>query len=113
MNLRIKKKKKKYAKVPQQTAIGLIIDLPLKEFEEELIKQKINIGTIHNLILNLEAIYFELRMRKDAILKMSFEGTVEKDKATVAVNGLYAEMIKTEQKITYLKQRRDELISVD
>ena len=51
-------------------------------------------------------------MRKDAILKMSFDGTIEKDKANSAVNGLYAEMIKVEQKVTYLKQRRQELINV-
>ena len=112
MNLRIKKKKKKNTKVPQQTAIGIVVDLPLKEFEEELVRQKVNIGTINNLILNLEAIYYELRMRKDAILKMSFDGTIEKDKANSAVNGLYAEMIKVEQKVTYLKQRRQELINV-
>lgn len=93
--------------------IGKIIDLPLKDFEEELVRQKVNIGTINNLILNLESVYFELRARKDAILKASFEGTVERVEAEKAVSGLYAEMIKVEQKITYLKQRSKELVDVD
>lgn len=93
--------------------IGKIVDLPLKEFEEELVRQKVNIGTINNLILNLEGAYYELRVRKDAIIKSSFEGNIEKAEAQKVVNGLYAEMIKVEQKITYLKQRSKELINVD
>lgn len=107
-----RRKKKQKKVVPQQTMIGKIIDLPMKEFEEELIKQRVNIGTMKNLILNLESVYFELRNRKDAILKMNFETTISKAEAKDALNGLYAEMIKVEEKITYLKRKVTELVDV-
>ena len=114
MNRKERRKRKRETRtVEPVTMIGQIVDLPLEEFEKELVRQKVNIGTINNLILNLEGAYFELKMRKDAILKMNFEGTVEKAKANDTLNGLYAEMIKIEQKITYLKQRSKELIDVD
>ena len=110
---RRKRKRGEDNKQPQVTMIGQIVDLPLEDFEKELVRQKVNIGTINNLILNLEGVYFELRSRKDAIIRANFEGTIERAKAQDAVNGLYAEMIKVEQKITYLKQRSKELIDVD
>lgn len=109
---RRKRNKKKFEK-PQVSMIGKIVDLPLEDFEKELVQQKVNIGTINNLILNLEAVYYDMRTRKDAVIKASFEGTIDKTEARNAVNGLYAEMIKVEQKITYLKQRSKELINVD
>lgn len=95
--------------------IGNIIDLPLEDFEKELVRQKVNIGTINNLILNLEGAYFELRTRKDAVLDLVFKSGKSKDDPEIkkSLDGLYAEMIKVEQKITYLKQRSKELINVD
>ena len=108
-----RKGKKKQQQHEESSMIGKIIDLPLEDFERELIEQKVNIGTINNLILNLEGAYLELRLRKDAILKKNFESTIEKAQANDLINGLYAEMIKVEQKITYLKQRSNELINVD
>ena len=108
-----RKRRRKEDLQSEVTMIGQIVDLPLEDFEKELVRQKVNIGTINNLILNLEGVYFELRSRKDAIIRANFEGTIERAKAQDAVNGLYAEMIKVEQKITYLKQRSKELIDVD
>ena len=101
--------------VEEKSMIGKIIDLPLEDFERELVEQKVNIGTINNLILNLESIYFELRVRKDAILDLVFKGVKFKEDPEVkkSLDGLYAEMIKVEQKITYLKQRSNDLINVD
>ena len=113
MKRKKKNKKKAVESQPVQSMIGAIIDMPLKDFEEELIKQQVNIGTINNLILHLESMYFELRTRKDAVIKAKFNGTIEEAESEKAVNGLYAEMIKLEQKITYLKQRSKELINVD
>ena len=99
----------------EKSMIGKIIDLPLEDFERELVEQKVNIGTINNLILNLESIYFELKVRKDAILDLVFKGVKFKEDPEVkkSLDGLYAEMIKVEQKITYLKQRSKDLINVD
>ena len=99
----------------QQSMIGRIIDLPLEDFEKELIRQKVNIGTINNLIINLEGAYYELRVRKDAVIYLVFKNGMSKDDLNIkkSLDGLYAEMIKVEQKITYLKQRSKELINVD
>lgn len=110
---RHRKRSKKSKQTQAFSMIGAIIDLPLADFEKEIVEQKVNIGTINNLILNLESMYFELRTRKDAILKMNFESKLEKEEARKVLNGLYAEMIKIEQKITYLKQRREVLVTID
>ena len=102
-------------KKEEPTMLGKIIDLSLEDFERELKEQKVNIGTINNLILNLESVYFELRGRKEAILDLILKGVHTKDDPEVekCLNGLYAEMTKVEQKITYLKQRSKELVDVD
>lgn len=107
------KKKKKFEK--SETMIGKIVDLPLADFERELVLQKVNIGTVNNLILNLEGAYFELKTRKDAVLNLVFKGAKSKDDPEVkkSLDGLYAEMIKVEQKITYLKQRSKTLLELD
>lgn len=101
----------------QQTSsmISKIVDMSLEDFERELIEQKVNIGVINNLILNLEGVYYELRVRKDAVLGLVFKGVHSKDDPEIkkCIDGLYAEMTKTEQKITYLKQRSKELVNVD
>jgi len=111
-----KKHKKDLEEVKQyQTTMGQIIDLPLEEFKAELIKQKVNIGTMNNLILNLEAIYFDLRQRKEAVLDLVFKGLRDKEDPEVkkSLDGLYAEMTKVEQKVVYLKEVTKELINVD
>lgn len=111
-----KKQTKDLEEVKQyQTTMGQIIDLPLEEFKAELIKQKVNIGTMNNLILNLEAIYFDLRQRKEAVLDLVFKGLRDKEDPEVkkSLDGLYAEMTKVEQKVVYLKEVTKELINVD
>lgn len=111
--LRRRKRKKKVEQ--PKSMIGKIIDLSLEDFEKELIEQKVNIGTMNNLILNLEGAYNELRMRKDGVMNLVFTGAKSKDDPEVkkALDGLYSEMTKVEQKITYLKQKVKELIDVD
>lgn len=109
----MRRKKKKKVEEPK-TMIGQIIDLPLEDFKEELVRQQVNIGTINNLILNLEGAYNELRVRKDQILKMVFENKLDIKDPTVdkAFNGIYAEMTKLEIKISYLKEYVKELVNV-
>lgn len=109
-----KKKKQKQAE-PQHTMIGRIVDMPLEDFKEELVKQKVSIGVISNLKLNLVCTYNDLMVRKDAILKSIVEGTQSKDDPVVmsAINGLYAEMTKIEQKVLYLNDRIAELANLD
>ena len=89
--------------------MGQLVDMPLEDFENALIEQEVNLGVIKGLILNFESVYFELRTRKDAIIKLVTSGDKSKEEVSEVLNGLYAELIKTEQKITYLKQRAKEL----
>ena len=103
--------KKKQPK-EEKSMIGKIIDLPMEDFERELVEQKVNIGTMNNLILNLEAIYFDLRQRKDVLMQSVFEGRLTKEETDEPIKGIYAEMIKLEQKITYLKVKVKELSDV-
>ena len=103
--------KKKQPK-EEKSMIGKIIDLPMEDFERELVEQKVNIGTMNNLILNLEAIYFDLRQRKDVLMQSVFEGRLTKEETDEPIKGIYAEMIKLEQKITYLKAKVKELSDV-
>lgn len=107
----MKRRRKKQPK-EEKSMIGKIVDLPMEDFERELVEQKVNIGTMNNLILNLEAIYFDFRQRKDLIMKSVFEGRLTKEETDDVIKGLYAEMTKLEQKITYLKARVKELADV-
>lgn len=97
----------------EKSMIGKIVDLPLEDFEKELVRQKVNIGTINNLILNLSGAYNELTVRKDTLIEMSLKDQDSKDEVERVIKGIYAEMIKIEQKVTYLKQRSKELVNVD
>lgn len=110
---RQREERKRKSQESEVSMLGKIIDLSLEDFKAELVRQQVNIGTMNNLILNLEGAYNELRMRKDALLKMNFEGSVDREKAQDSIKGLYAEMIKVEEKIVYLKDRVTELINVD
>ena len=105
-------RKHKHPKV--KSMLGAIVDMSFKDFEEELKRQQVNIGTINNLILHLESVYADLRIRKDGIITLVAKGEYSKDdpQITSSLKGLYVEMIKVEQKITYLKQRQKELIHV-
>ena len=103
--------KKKQPK-EERSMIGKIIDLPMEDFERELVRQKVNVGTMNNLILNLEAIYFDFRQRKDVLMQSVFEGRLTKEETDEPIKGIYAEMIKLEQKITYLKAKVKELSDV-
>ena len=110
-----RRKKIRRKEKEQPSMIGRIIDLPLEDFKAELALQKVNIGTMNNLILNLEAMYYELRTRKDGILNLVFNNVKSKEDPEIkkALDGLYAEMTKIEIKVTYLKERVKELIDVD
>ena len=65
------KRRRKKKQKPEKSMIGKIVDMSLEDFKEELVKQKVNVGTMNNLILNLEGIYYELRMRKMVLSNLS------------------------------------------
>ena len=93
--------------------LGRVIDLPFEDFKKELEVQKVNIGVNNNLILLLTSTYNDLRNRKEAVLDLVFTGKKSKDEVKPSLEGLYAEMTKLEQKITYLKERSKKLLDVD
>ena len=98
-------------KSESSSLIGRIVDMPFEKFKEELKKQHINVGVMQNLILHLEAVYNDLRERKDIIISRSEKGYItSKDEVVKAVKSIYAEMFKVEEKITYLKKHRKELL---
>ena len=106
---------KKKQQKEEKSMIGRIVDMPMEDFKRELVRQKVNIGVMNNLILNLEGSYAELKSRKDSVLDLVFKGMKSKDdpEITKSLEGLYAEMTKIEQKVVYLKQRVKELVDVD
>ncbi len=87
--------------------LGEVIDMPMDEFKQSLDDQKVNRGTMQNLILWLENTYAQLRAAKDEIISRCMSDTLSKDAPEVqkSLNGLYAEMLKTEEKVVYLKKR--------
>lgn len=109
----MKKKKKKF--VPPQSNIGRLIDLPLEDFKNEVVNQKVPIGVLNNVKINFLGSFTELRLRKDDIIQRISKGELSKDDPVVrkTLNGIYAEMTKIEQKSLYLTERVKELIDVD
>lgn len=109
---KVRRKRKRKGQQPQPSTLGILIDMPMEKFKEELVRQKVNIGIVNNLILILTGSYNELRIRKEAVLDLVFTGKKTKEEVNKALEGLYAEMTKLEQKIVYLKERSKELLDL-
>ena len=98
------------------TAIGQIVDQPMEDFKKSLEEQHTNVGTMNNLIHYLNGAYADLRQRKDTIMKsLDSEDITHKDRKEIekTVRGIYAELIKIEEKVTYLQDKVKELIDVE
>lgn len=106
-------KKRRKKKQIEKSVLGRIVDMSLEDFEKELVKQKVNIGVINNLIMLLSATYHDLVQRKDGVLDLVFKGEKKKEEVQPIVEGLYAEMTKLEQKITLLKEKSKKLMDLD
>lgn len=112
---KFKRNKKHSKEINQSSMIGRIVDLSLEDFKKEVINQKIPIGVVHNLSLNLTGAYSELNVRKEGIINQILKGELDKEdeKVKSTLDGIYAEMIKIEQKVLYLKDREKELSCVE
>lgn len=86
------------------SSLGVLIDSPMEDFVKEVSDK--NVGTLNNLILTLEGTYSELEARKEAMLNSDTIPFSEKGEAT---KGLFSEMLKIEEKVTYLKKRVKDL----
>ena len=89
--------------------------MPLEQFKEELVKQNTNIGVASNMILLLNAIYEDLKQRKDLVLDLVFNEGRDKEDPEIkkSLEGLYALMTKVELKITHLQEYKKGLIDLD
>lgn len=97
-----------------QSAVGVLIDMPLEDFKTQVVNQKINVGTLNGLCVYFSSLYAELKGRKDAVMNLVFEKGYSKDDPDIknTLNGLYAEMVKIEDKVVFMKQRVKELIDL-
>ena len=91
--------------------MGKIIDLPLEQFKEELVKQKVNVGTMNNLIIHLTSVYYDLKKRKDDIISSTINGRFRREDTDSVIKGIYVEMARIEEKVTYLKELTKTLIN--
>lgn len=103
-------RKRRKSRKKEVSTLGQIVDMPFEQFKEEVVKQKVSIGVINNLILMLSSAYHELKNRKEAVLDLVFTNKKTKEEVKPALDGLYAEMTKLEQKIIYLKERSKDLL---
>ena len=90
-------------------SLGTVIDMPFADFKKYALT--LNIGVVSTLILSLEAAYNQLRLCKDGCVELALTNST--DEVKQAINSLYAEMIKTEEKITFLKELKESLINLE
>lgn len=91
-----------------ESTLGKTIDLPLEDFKKDIIEQKVPIGVLNNMYLLFNASFNDLVRRKNVLMEKKASGEIEED-ITPVVKGIYSEMIKIEQKCTFLVERIDEL----
>lgn len=94
-------------------SLGAIIDMSFDNFKSSItMDATLTLGDILNLITVLELSYNDLKQRKDAIISNVASGVRSKDDPVIVevLNNLYAEMLKIEEKVTYLKEKKAELI---
>ena len=92
----------------QTSAIGDIIDMPIEDFKQSLIDQQVNVGIMMNLTHLLSAVYVDLQARKDTFVNRQ----KTREEVQSPLDGIYAEMIKVEEKLVHLKERIKELSDV-
>lgn len=94
--------------------LGTIIDSPLEEFKKQIEEQKVPIGVLNNLKINLFGAYNELTTRKDYIIKQIAEEklSISEPSTRTVIEGIYAELTKIEQKSLYLTERINKLSDV-
>lgn len=91
--------------VRQPSELGILIDSPLEDFKKAV--SEYNVGTLNGLINTLTCVYDELNGRKEVVLS---SGSISLDQKEIATKGLFAEMLKIEEKVTFLRERVKDLI---
>ena len=98
------------------TAIGQLVDLSMSDFKKYLKENNVNIGVMNTLIMSLNGAYYELKQRKEALMTMYTSDKTpafQKKKIEKSIKGIYAELIKIEEKVVYLTETSKNLLDLD
>ena len=105
-----------FKKKKSVTAIGQLVDLSMSDFKKYLKENNVNIGVMNTLIMSLNGAYYELKQRKEALMTM-YTGdntpAFQKKKIEKSIKGIYAELIKIEEKVVYLTETSKNLLDLD
>ena len=105
-----------FKKKKSVTAIGQLVDLSMSDFKKYLKENNVNIGVMNTLIMSLNGAYYELKQRKEALMTMYTSDKTpafQKKKIEKSIKGIYAELIKIEDKVVYLTETSKNLLDLD
>ena len=105
-----------FKKKKSVTAIGQLVDLSMSDFNKYLKENNVNIGVMNTLIMSLNGAYYELKQRKESLMTMYTSDKTpafQKKKIEKSIKGIYAELIKIEEKVVYLTETSKNLLDLD
>ena len=105
-----------FKKKKSVTAIGQLVDLSMSDFKKYLKENNVNIGVMNTLIMSLNGAYYELKQRKESLMNMYTSDKTpafQKKKIEKSIKGIYAELIKIEEKVVYLTETSKNLLDLD
>ena len=105
-----------FRKKKSVTAIGQLVDLSMSDFKKYLKENNVNIGVMNTLIMSLNGAYYELKQRKESLMTMYTSDKTpafQKKKIEKSIKGIYAELIKIEEKVVYLTETSKNLLDLD
>ena len=105
-----------FKKKKSVTAIGQLVDLSMSDFKKYLKENNVNIGVMNTLIMSLNGAYYELKQRKESLMTMYTDDKTpafQKKKIEKSIKGIYAELIKIEEKVVYLTETSKNLLDLD
>lgn len=105
-----------FKKKKSVTAIGQLVDLSMSDFKKYLKENNVNIGVMNTLIMSLNGAYYELKQRKESLMTMYTSDKTpafQKKKIEKSIKGIYAELIKIEEKVVYLTETSKNLLDLD
>ena len=105
-----------FKKKKSVTAIGQLVDLSMSDFKKYLKENNVNIGVMNTLIMSLNGAYYELKQRKESLMTMYTSDktpSFQKKKIEKSIKGIYAELIKIEEKVVYLTETSKNLLDLD
>lgn len=93
----------------QLEAFGKLIDMSLDDFKKTEKEEKVPVGQLNILSIRFKSVYHEIKGRKDELIKLCEVNPEKKEEYVEVIKGCYAELLKIEEKITYLDERIKEI----